>query len=106
MPRIFLSHSSKDDFPAVGVRDWLNENGWDDVFLDLDPTQGIHPSERWERELNEHAARCEAVLFLVSRNWLNSGWCRNEYELARKLNKRLFVVLIEELCAGCWSAML
>jgi hypothetical protein len=26
MSRLFLSHSSKDDFAAVGIRDWLNEN--------------------------------------------------------------------------------
>ena len=97
MSRIFLSHSSKDDFAAVAVCDWLNENGWDDVFLDLDPAAGIHPGERWERALYEHAARCEAVLFLVSRDWLSSDWCRREYELARKLNKRIFIVLIDRL---------
>jgi hypothetical protein len=97
MSRIFLSHSSKDDLAAVAVHDWLKENGWDDVFLDLDPGEGIHPGERWERALNEQAMRCEAVLFLVSRNWLASDWCRREYELARKLNKRIFVVLIDDL---------
>jgi hypothetical protein len=45
MSRIFLSHSSKDDFFAVALRDWLAEEGWDDVFLDLDPTHGINPGE-------------------------------------------------------------
>ena len=97
MSRIFLSHSSKDDFQAVAMRGWLNENGWEDVFLDVDPSQGIQPGERWQRELYEHAARCEAVLFLVSHNWLASDWCRREYELARKLNKRIFVILIDKL---------
>ncbi len=56
MSRIFLSHSSKDNFKAVALGDWLFENGWADVFLDLDPAQGIHPGERWERALFEHAA--------------------------------------------------
>ena len=93
--RIFLSHSSKDNFKAVALGDWLLENGWDDVFLDLDPAQGIHPGERWERKLYEQAAECAAVLFLVSSDWLASDWCRREYELARKLNKRIFVVLID-----------
>jgi TIR domain len=97
MSRIFLSHSSKDDFPAVAVRDWLSENGWDDVFLDLDPAQGIHPGERWERALHEQASHCEAVLFLVSASWLSSDWCRREHELAHRLNKRIFVVLIEDI---------
>ena len=95
MSRIFVSHSSKDNFKAVALGDWLFENGWDDVFLDLDPAQGIHPGERWERKLYEQAAECAAVLFLVSSDWLASDWCRREYELARKLNKRIFGVLID-----------
>ncbi len=95
MSRIFVSHSSKDNFAAVALGDWLRDNGWADVFLDLDPAQGIHPGERWERKLYEQAAECAAVLFLVSNDWLASEWCRREYELARKLNKRIFVVLID-----------
>jgi hypothetical protein len=106
LSRIFLSHSSKDNFPAVAIHDWLSESGWDDVFLDLDPVQGIHPGERWERSLHESATRCEAVLFLVSHNWLSSDWCRREYELARKLNKSIFVVLIDDIALGDLPAYL
>jgi hypothetical protein len=51
MSRIFLSHSSKDDFEAIAIRDWLASQGWDDVFLDLDPERGIAAAERWERAL-------------------------------------------------------
>jgi hypothetical protein len=82
------------------MRDWLRENGWDDVFLDLDPKRGIVAGERWERALNEAARRCEAVIFLVSRAWLASDWCERELNLAHKLNKRLFGVLIEELAVS------
>ena len=96
--RIFLSHSSTNNAEAVALRDWLAENGWkDEIFLDLDPQRGIVAGERWERALNEAASRCEAVLFLVSRAWLNSGWCLKEFNLAHRLNKRLFGVLIEDL---------
>ena len=95
MARIFLSHSSVDNAHAVGLRDWLAAEGWDDVFLDLDPNRGITAGERWERALNEAALRCEAVLFLVSHAWLASDWCRKELTLAQKLDKRLFGVLIE-----------
>src|SRR5580693_1266054 len=95
MARIFLSHSSVDNAHAVGLRDWLAGEGWDDVFLDLDPDHGIKAGERWERALNEAASRCEAVLFLVSRAWLDSRWCLKEFNLAHRLNKRLFGVLLE-----------
>lgn len=94
MSRIFLSHSSIDNFEAIAVRDWLASEGWDDVFLDLDPERGIAAGERWERALYAAANRCEAVIFLVSPNWLASDWCLQEYGLARGLNKKLFAVLI------------
>src|SRR5580698_9437964 len=85
--RIFLSHSSKDNFEAIALRDWLASEGWKDVFLDLDPERGIAAGQRWERALHDAASRCEAVIFLVSANWLASGWCTKEYALARGLNK-------------------
>ena len=97
MARIFLSHSSANDVEAVALRDWLTAEGWDDLFLDLDPTRGIAAGERWERRLHEAANRCEAVLFLISRAWLDSPWCRKEFNLAQKLNKRTFCVLVEDL---------
>ena len=112
MPRIFLSHSSENNAEAVALRDWLAANGWrNEVFLDLDPRRGIAAGERWERSLSQAALRCEAVLFVVSKAWLRSGWCRKEFHLANRLNKRLFGLLIEDLpvaelpeeLAGAWQ---
>ena len=97
MSRIFLSHSSKNNERAVALRDWLAAQGWDDVFLDLDPLRGIAAGDRWERALNQAALRCEVVLFLVSRAWLDSDWCLKEFNLAHRLNKRLFGLLIEDI---------
>jgi WD40 repeat protein len=97
LSRIFLSHSSANNAEAVALRDWLRREGFDDVFLDIDPEGGIAAGERWERALNEAAQRCEAVLFLVSRAWLDSGWCLKEFNLAHRLNKRLFGLLIEDI---------
>jgi hypothetical protein len=96
--RIFVSHSSENNGEAVALCDWLGGEGWkDEVFLDLDPTRGIAAGEHWERKLNEATNRCEAVLFLLSKAWLGSEWCGKELNLARRLNKRLFGILIEEL---------
>ncbi len=81
----------------MALRDWLKGEGWDDVFLDVDPNSGIAAGQRWERALNEAAHRCEAVLFLVSHAWLASGWCIKELNLAHRLNKRLFGLLVEDL---------
>lgn len=97
MSRLFISHSSQDNGEAAALDAWLKEQGWDDVFLDVSPEGGIAAGERWERALNEAASRCEAVLFMVSRAWIASRWCRKEYDLARRLNKRLFGALIEAI---------
>ena len=96
MSRIFLSHSSANNAHAIALRDWLVEEGWNELFLDLDPDRGIVAGERWERALNEAQSRCEAVLFLISKAWLASRWCMNELNLARRLNKRLFGILMRK----------
>ena len=104
MARLFLTHSSANNAEAVAIRDWLASEGWNEVFLDLDPERGIAAGERWERALNEAALRCEAVLFLISREWINSRWCLKEFNLARCLNKRLFGVFIEPIAPGPMAA--
>jgi formylglycine-generating enzyme required for sulfatase activity len=97
MPLLFISHSAKNDAEAAALVAWLAQEGWDDVFLDVSPDRGISAGERWERALNDAAARCEAVLCLVSRDWLASSWCRKECDLAHRLNKRIFGLLIEPI---------
>lgn len=36
MTAIFISHNSNDAREAVALKRWLADNGWDDVFLDID----------------------------------------------------------------------
>ena len=100
MSRIFISHSSENNAQAIALCRWLAEQGWDDVFLDVDPERGIKAGELWEEALRNAASRCEAVLFLISKAWLGSEWCRDEFKLARHLGKRLFGVLIEDISTG------
>jgi tetratricopeptide (TPR) repeat protein len=98
--RLFISHSSRNDDWAIALRDWLLREGWSaetDIFLDLDPERGIVAGQRWAQALEEAATRCEAVLFLVSEAWLSSKWCADEYQLANRLNKRLFALLIDDV---------
>ncbi len=100
MSRLFISHSSKNDDWAIALQEWMIREGWsgkDDIFLDFDPDRGIAGGERWARALEEAATRCEAVLFLVSEHWLASKWCADECQLANKLNKKLFALLIEDV---------
>jgi hypothetical protein len=57
MARLSISHSSANNDKAIEVRNWLAKNGWDDVFLDLDPERGIKAGQRWK----ENAGRGRSV---------------------------------------------
>src|SRR3954454_22377163 len=94
MGNIFISHSSRDVDRAREVLAWLTANGWDDVFLDLDPERGIAAGQRWKDALQKAAQRCEVVLALVSKNWLASSWCKAEIDSARLMGKKIIIALI------------
>jgi hypothetical protein len=96
MSKIFISHSSRNDQEAIALKDWLVSNGWNDVFLDLDPKRGLAPGERWQEALKAAAERCQAVLFLISKEWLGSRWCGIEFALAKMLGKPVFPLLIKK----------
>ena len=95
MSKIFISHSSSNNAPALAVAAWLEENGWGEYFLDVNPQLGLAPGERWQEALKAAADRCEAVLFLISPAWRDSRWCLAEFLLAKQLGKKVFGVLIE-----------
>jgi hypothetical protein len=95
LARLFISHSSVNNAAAIALGKWLSEQGFDDVFLDVDPDRGLAPGERWQEALRAAADRCEAVLFLVSPAWLVSKWCLAEFLLAKSLHKRIFGLIID-----------
>jgi hypothetical protein len=94
MARLSISHSSRNNDKAIAVRDWLAANGWDVVFLDLDPERDIVAGQRWKEALQQAAHRCEVVLALVSAEWLASSWCKSEIDAARLVDKKIIVALI------------
>ena len=100
MSLIFLSHSSVDEVEAVALKQWLRDNGWDDVFLDLDPERGLKAGERWQEALRRAADRCEAVVFIISPAWAKSKWCLTEFLLAKSLHKLIFGVVLKEIGMG------
>jgi hypothetical protein len=93
--RLFISHSSANKAAAIALCEWLSEQGFDDVFLDVDPERGLVAGQRWQEALKAAADRCEAVLFLASPAWLASKWCLAEFLLAKTLHKRIFGLIVE-----------
>ena len=90
MSRIFISHSSLNEIEAVEIKDWIETSGWNgEVFLDLDPERGLVAGEKWANALKKAVHRCEAVLPLISKEWLASKWCLSEVGTARLLGKHI-----------------
>ncbi|MGB9304447.1 MAG: TIR domain-containing protein [Mycobacterium sp.] len=99
MPRIFLSHSSKDNTEATALRQWLIDQRPElvsEIFLDIAEDTGLAPGQRWKDALRQANLRCEAVICLVSHSWASSPECRTEYRTAETLGKQILVARLED----------
>jgi TIR domain len=97
MARIFISHSSRNNAPALALRDWLVSQGWNDLFLDIDPTKGLVAAERWQAALRASIGRCRAVIFCLSPEWRASQHCISEFNEAMHVGAAPIGVIIREL---------
>jgi WD40 repeat protein len=94
--KIFISHSSANNAEALAISDWLAEQGWGDVFLDLDPKRGLVAGDRWQAALKAAAEQCELILILISPDWAKSRWCLAEFLLAKQMNKQILGVVVQQ----------
>ena len=74
----------------------LREQGYQSLFLDFDPADGIPAGRDWEREIYARLRTCSGVVVLCSAHSMASDWCFAEITHARALGKRLFPVVIGE----------
>ena len=110
MSRIFISHSSANNAAALALAEWLDQNGWADYFLDLDPARGLAPGERWQQALKVAADRCEAVLFLRRGDEAAPAWTvphatsKPSWVPAREHDARLGGIAAARACCGPWAS--
>jgi hypothetical protein len=100
LARIFISHSSEDNFEARAFKKWLvDELRWPegDIFLDID---SLGPGEEWKEALARANERCEAVILLASPASLESKECHVELRAAEDRNKPVVVAIIKLLKPG------
>lgn len=99
MTAIFVSHRSSDNAEAHALKNWLGEQGHEQLFLDFDPADGIPAGVDWEQRLYQELRRCQALLIVLTPAWLESKWCGNELAIAREKGKAVFVVRVKP-CPG------
>lgn len=97
---LFISHSSLDNDVARKIQKWLKSQGWDDVFLDIDPERGLVPGHLWQQQLKTEGERCSGVVILVSPNWAASSPCQAEFYTADNSGKKIFPIFIAPTSLG------
>jgi WD40 repeat protein len=92
--RIFISHATADNAKTRAIIAWIVSQGWprEEIFVDFDDIGG---GQRWREALTKAASRCEAVVFLISPEWVRRPWCTGEAGAAQMLGKQIIPVLIE-----------
>lgn len=93
MARIFISHSNMDNAQAADFMTWLRGKGFTELFLDFDKHSGIQPGANWEKTLYRQMEIAQAVIIMVTPNWMASKWCFAEFVQARALGKEIFPVI-------------
>jgi WD40 repeat protein/energy-coupling factor transporter ATP-binding protein EcfA2 len=95
MSFLFISYSSVDHAAALEVKGRLQAEGYEGIFLDFDPINGIPAGRLWENELYFQLRRCGAVIVIASRASLASQWCFAEVCLARSLDRPVFQLSLD-----------
>jgi hypothetical protein len=92
---LFISFGGQDRARAIQVRDRLRTKGYEALFLDFDPADGIPAGRRWERELYVQLRKADGVIFLASTTSVLSRWCFAELSLARSLGRPVFPLRLD-----------
>ncbi len=77
------------------MKAWLEQQKHTSLFLDFDPETGIHAGSDWEETLYQKLRQCQAVIALLTPNWLASKWCFAELVQAREKGKAIFPVKVQ-----------
>ena len=99
MSRIFLSHAGVQKVQAIALKQWLVEQNPpldNDIFLDVDPRNGIQPGEKWEDVIQERGEECQVMICLVSNAWDDSAECKFEFAVAKRWGKRVLAARLED----------
>ncbi len=90
---VFISYSRADSDFTRKLNDALQELGKTTWF----DQQSIAVGEDFEKEIKRGIENCDNFLFVISPRAVNSPYCADEVEYAKKLNKRIITILHKEV---------
>jgi WD40 repeat protein len=92
-PRIFISHSSKDNtFGKRIVRDLREALGNDDAVW-YDTQGGLNGGDVWWDKIVQELARCNIFIIIASPEAMESEWTRREFLIAQNESKNIICLL-------------
>lgn len=96
MAKVFISHSSKDREIVTSVLDFLQMGmgiAREEIFCTSYPNE-LPTGEAFITKIKEELENCEAVIFLITEQYLKSQFCLAELGAAWGLSKRIFPLLL------------
>lgn len=96
MTEIFVSYCRRNKGFTEQFIQGLAEQNYpaDKIWIDWN---NIPPSSKWEEEIRKGIEACNAVVFILSPDWVLSNECRKELEIAVEYNKRLFPIIHQNI---------
>lgn len=88
--RVFLSYSHADRDAVARIADHLDRRGFD-VIREFD----IPAGERWTDQIQHAIATCDALVAVVSDDYMKSEWAQTETALALGSDKRVLPVMVQ-----------
>jgi hypothetical protein len=97
MTTLFISHSSKQRAWSEEIRDALKGRGYESLFLDSHPEDGIPAGVDWEQDLWRKLRQCRGLVVLCTADWLRSPWCVAEAMIARERGKKIVMLATSDI---------
>jgi hypothetical protein len=85
--RLFISYARVDKPYCQQIIDTLDVH---DVWYD----HRLHAGQKWWTEIVARLSWCEGFVYLLSPDSINSKYCQQEFQIAQKLGKHIFPVMI------------
>jgi hypothetical protein len=98
---VFISHSNTDIRWAEQIHQWLSEDGHK-VFLYSNKNDGTAAGDEWRPRLYERLRWADAVICVVTPEYLTSAWCAAEIGAAQAFTLTWFAMPRTHVSAwGC-----
>ncbi len=93
---IFLSYKSDDEKIAKKIKEVIERRFPTKVFMSTDATNGTTVGKIWPPEIYEAMQQSDIVIFLISKKWIDSNFCQDEFRLAQYMGRTTVPLILEK----------